>query len=177
MVVMASLCGYDADKILKAVRKKAQELAIDFSKFDSGKTSNELRESGQDYYHMYFYNRLEEYTGYTTSINVLPEFKEEFVQAIKAFNKILDDYARQVAIDVIGEDGDKDFFAFNSANSTYGYCHLSIIENTKEKEEERRLENERRWIEEEENDDNYYETECTNCGDGGCIHCEPDMFL
>lgn len=169
---MASLNGYDADKILKKVRARAQESAIDFSKYDSGKTYNELIDNEQDFYYIYFYNRLEEYTGYTTGLNVLPELKDELVESIKKFNEDLDNYAREVAIDVIGEDGDRDFLTFNSAHTTYGYSHLSVIDKTLKaiKEQEER---DREAMEE----DDYYEVECSSCGDGGCIHCEPHRFI
>lgn len=168
---MASLNGLKANEILKAVRKKGQEMAIDFSKFDSGKTYNELVETGQDFYLMYFYDRLEEYSGYTTDYIVLPEMRDEFVQAIKEFNENLDNYARQVAIDVIGENGDKDFLTFNDAHTAYGYCHLNIIEKTKKKAEEERL------MQEAQDNDDDYEPDCSSCGDGGCVHCEPSRFI
>ena len=68
--------------------------------------------------------------------------------------------------ELIEEHGKKQF-CFTCVGDNIGYCYLYIHERNKQREEE----------EEKARADEYYEVECSACGDGGCIHCEPQFFI
>lgn len=146
----------------------------DFSKFDNGKDIyehfHELYQADENFYQVFLSDKTEEiYVGERLSFVLDIDEKEEIEHAINLYNEKLAEMQKIVAIEELKENYlVKEYLYLSRVSSDYGLCHMKYLPRNKTIEEAREAEA-RKY--------HYEDVDCTSCGDGGCIHCEPHRFI
>ena len=161
----------DSRKINKRTMEIAEPFKPDLKKFDNGKEFNEMYNKGETFYQVYYYDRHKEYTGYRTNFHIDLDKAEEFRKAYDLYVGKLNEAQEQAIKEFgLGEYDSRTYYYNNRVAQSFGYCHLEMHERNKQKEKARDEELRKMYEDEDE-------VNCTSCGDGGCIHCEPQYFI
>jgi hypothetical protein len=158
---------------LKKINVRTMELAKkykpNFDLYNNNKDFIELYDSGETFYQVFYYDRHEKGYVNQSKFNMNKEKVEELKNALKIYYQKLEEY-QIIAVEEsgIGKYDSEGYYYNNRVQSDFGYCHVTFHERNKIREEEKRIKEE----------ENYYDDiNCSNCGDGGCIHCEPHRFI
>lgn len=155
----------------KQALKMAEGFKPDMSKFDNGIEFNELYENGVKFIQVVYYDRTDGgYTGYTTSFNMDLEKLDELISAVDLYHEKLKEAQETLLLEV--RESDRRGIRYNNrVGDSFGICHMRTFERDKEAERKEEEEREKMY------GDYYDEPECSRCGDGGCVHCEPQYFM
>jgi hypothetical protein len=159
-----------SDQINARTMELAKEFKPNMDSFNNNMEFHELYKNGITFCQVFFYDRHEEYTGYTTKFNMDLDKKEAFQKAIALYKEKLEEF-QEVAVKEFGltEYNSRGYYYNNRVGDNFGYCHVDIFVRSEKKEKQEELEREQYY------DD--YEVICSTCGDGGCPHCEPHRFI
>ena len=161
--------------VSKEINQRTMELAKEFkpnmNNFNNNKEFNEMFYAGETFCQVVFYDRHEEYTGYTTKFNMDLSKKEEFENTMRIYKEKLEEFQKiAVAEFGVSEYDSRTYYYNNRVGDNFGYCFVDVYVRNQDKERQKELEREKYFADE-------YEVECSACGDGGCIHCEPHRFI
>lgn len=160
-----------SDQINVRTMDLAKDYKPNMDAFNNGKEFSELYNNGVTFCQVSFYDRHEEYTGYTTRFNIDLDQKEAFENAMNSYKEKLKE-CQKIALEEFGIDeyDSRTYYYNNRVGNDFGYCHMDIYVRSEEIDIQKRLEREKYYADE-------YEVSCHACGDGGCIHCEPHRFI
>lgn len=141
-----------------------------FSRFNNGKKFSDLYYSNQTFFQVAICDRTENIYN-SSRLEFFLDYDEvkEFKNLIKQYNERLQKVQTEIALKELGSEYLlKDYLYFARVGQNLGLCHIQVIERNKEVEEAKEAEARREM---------YDDIDCLHCGDGGCIHCEPNRFV
>lgn len=139
---------------------EAEKFAPDYKKYTArNRDFTKLYQGDNEFYQIVFYDRRKDYTGVQTFLNVFEYEKDTILEQMNLYNEKLKELMDENYIEW-----------FNKPGDNVGFCYISVHYRNRQKEEEEARLQEREWAD-------YDEPECSSCGDGGCIHCEPHRFI
>jgi hypothetical protein len=161
--------------VMQRITNRAMEIASPFkpnlADYDNGKEFGELYFNGVEFVQVFLYDRHEGVQPNTQiNFNMDLEKHDSFLQSIIIYNQQLKK-AQEKAIDEVGiSEYDKFTYSYyNRVAYDLGYTNVNTFVRSEEKDKKEE-ESRRKYSED-------LEPECSACGDGGCIHCEPHRFI
>lgn len=159
---------------INKISVRAMEIALPFKPnlkdFDNGKDFADIYYDNVKFVQVVYYDR---HDGEDGSVNVRFNMdidkKDEFLEAIKTYElKLKEAQTQAIKESGISEYDERTYRYYERVGSDIGYCHVYAF--TKHKEDD-----EKRYAKAKAREDR--EPNCSACGDGGCIHCEPSRFI